>query len=222
MKSLILALVLPILFTIWIIPISAQEFDTKHIKEELAEMINQYRVQNGLGPWQYNKSIEAVALAHSKDMIQRSYFEHLTLGTNVGPDLRGAKAGFGLCGENRAIEIFEEANLASYKFWKLYRSYNQKENPTYVEYKELEEQKKRVDNLMKVSGRLFNDGRIFIGFGENIAWFENYKTKDIPQAALQGWIDSPEHHELLIGHGNEMGIGIFHDSKNVKVTLNVC
>jgi uncharacterized protein YkwD len=46
----------------------------------------------------------------------------------------------------------------------------------------------------------------FYSWGENVAWNQGYD--DPAQRAVDGWIDSPSHHEIMIGDYQLSGMGV--------------
>ena len=65
---------------------------------------NRVRKNHDLKPLCVNPKLQKVARAHSKDMIQRDYFSHITKGTNRGGCARMKNAGYRYryCAENIA------------------------------------------------------------------------------------------------------------------------
>ncbi len=58
---------------------------------QLAQLINQFRSQNGLGPLTLQPQVQAVAQAHSTDMANNNYFSNTTpAGQTIGDQLRQA------------------------------------------------------------------------------------------------------------------------------------
>ena len=72
-------------------------------ENQVAALINNVRVENGLAPVAADGGLTDVAIARSQDMINRNYFSHYTPeGTNVFNFLRGAGIGYRYAGENLA------------------------------------------------------------------------------------------------------------------------
>ncbi len=72
-------------------------------ENQVAALINNVRVENGLAPVAADGALTDVAIARSQDMINRNYFSHYTPeGTNVFNFLRGAGISYSYAGENLA------------------------------------------------------------------------------------------------------------------------
>lgn len=72
-------------------------------ENQVAALINNVRVENGLAPVAADGALTDVAIARSQDMINRNYFSHYTPeGTTVFNFLRGAGIGYRYAGENLA------------------------------------------------------------------------------------------------------------------------
>ena len=64
----------------------------------------------------------------------------------------------------------------------------------------------RADNLEKKALKYFS-------VGENLALLQGYE--DLATEAVQGWIDSPGHHENIIGDYDLTGIGVIKNEEGV-------
>ncbi|MDD3520051.1 MAG: CAP domain-containing protein [Actinomycetota bacterium] len=81
----------------------AKEAALTDYENQVAALINNVRVENGLAPVAADGSLTDVAIARSQDMINRNYFSHYTPeGTNVFNFLRGAGISYRYAGENLA------------------------------------------------------------------------------------------------------------------------
>ena len=63
------------------------------LEKLLHELINKERVKHGIKPLVYSEKLSEIARAHSKDMINRDYFSHISP-DGLGPDKRAKNAGF--------------------------------------------------------------------------------------------------------------------------------
>ena len=45
-------------------------------EQEVFDLVNQIRAENGLEPFVYNETLAETARAHSQDMIDRNFFDH--------------------------------------------------------------------------------------------------------------------------------------------------
>ena len=72
-------------------------------ENQVAALINNIRVENGLAPVAADGLLTDIAIARSQDMINRNYFSHYTPeGTNVFNFLRGSGISYQYAGENLA------------------------------------------------------------------------------------------------------------------------
>jgi len=72
-------------------------------EHQVAALINNYRVSNGLEPLAFDSTLIDVAKQRSSDMLDRNYFSHYTPeGTNVFNVLKGAGYSYRYAGENLA------------------------------------------------------------------------------------------------------------------------
>lgn len=46
-------------------------------EQQVFDLVNQIREENGLSPFEYNETLAQVARAHSQDMIDRNFFDHI-------------------------------------------------------------------------------------------------------------------------------------------------
>ena len=63
-------------------------------------MHNNARRDRNLRAFCVHPSLQRSARAHTRDMIQRNYFSHITKGTNQGPCDRIHREGYRYCAEN--------------------------------------------------------------------------------------------------------------------------
>jgi len=72
-------------------------------ENQIAALINNVRVENGLEPLAADGALTDVAISRSQDMLNRGYFSHYTPeGTNVFNFLKGAGISYRYAGENLA------------------------------------------------------------------------------------------------------------------------
>lgn len=85
----------------------------KPVDQYIHEAVNRERTKAGLKALSYDEALEAIALKHSKDMITRNYFSHVTPeGKTVGDRYRAAGyTGCNSWGEN--IAWFSTSRLGS-------------------------------------------------------------------------------------------------------------
>ena len=96
------------------IPASAAGFDAAAAEQQMANLINQDRAQNGLGPLTFSSKLSGIARGdnlsicgttvhgRSQDMVERNYFAHQVppCGQYVWPGLQAASISFNGAGEN--------------------------------------------------------------------------------------------------------------------------
>ena len=74
------------------------------LESQMLALLNAERVKVGLAPLKFDTETQAVARAHSQDMWQRGYFDHLDPeGKGVGERLAAAGLTFQIAGENLAL-----------------------------------------------------------------------------------------------------------------------
>jgi uncharacterized protein YkwD len=87
----------------------APAFDPGYLERRLFDLVNEQRAAQGLGPLEWHDAFANLALAHSKDMAERGYFDHVSpegddvnaRGSRAGLDCRrGGRTGIG---ENLAL-----------------------------------------------------------------------------------------------------------------------
>ena len=211
------------------------------LERQIADKINEYRKSLGLTELRYDSKIAEVARGHSDDMKERKYFDHITKDT-VGKNaaIRGAEAGYGLCGDSAALDRYNTTvkGIAEHKkriaefekeaetvrlFWS--------DDPLRVQqidvkYAELIKIEKQVNSQTMKTYDDINKGRIGIGFSENISQIRNGALSDnlreLSDGTVKGWIESPIHERVLRDHGNSLGVGVSVVEDNLLVTLNVC
>jgi len=80
-----------------------KEASLTEYENQVAVLINNVRVENGLEPLAADEALTDIAISRSQDMINRGYFSHYTPeGTNVFNFLRGAGISYRYAGENLA------------------------------------------------------------------------------------------------------------------------
>jgi uncharacterized protein YkwD len=90
--------------------ISLNAAEMNEYENAIAAMINNIRVENGLGALAADGSLNSVAGIRSSDLINRNYFSHYTPeGTNVFDTMRENGVGFRYAGENLAQSAPAEA-----------------------------------------------------------------------------------------------------------------
>lgn len=100
--------------------------DTDKVAAVIHERVNTLRDTKHVQTLTYSKSAEAVALAHSKDMAERGYFEHDTP-EGIGPTERGQRMNSEcmIIGENLAQTYYsgtDETALGNHIFDQWYNS----------------------------------------------------------------------------------------------------
>jgi len=68
-----------------------------------AALVNARRDREGCGPLEWDPAVAAVAAAHSRDMVERGYFRHVSPeGADPFDRLRAAEIGYSAAAENVA------------------------------------------------------------------------------------------------------------------------
>ena len=74
------------------------------LEAQVLALVNEERAQRGLTPLQADPELAAVARAHSRDMLARGYFSHVTPeGRKLGDRMKAGKVNYLLAGENLAL-----------------------------------------------------------------------------------------------------------------------
>jgi uncharacterized protein YkwD len=218
--------------------------DESEIRNGIADLVNQYRLQAGKNVWSYDVGIERIAEAHSQEQIDMNYFSHFRPNTNVGPNIRGALGGYGICGDPVAIskylavgnEITEyRVKAAEYEKYKavvepiIKQGLAPNTQELYDElvrrYNEVLAMNTQINNRIDEVSLDIDNGKMGVGFSENemeVNPYTEVTTQDILDNSVTGWINSPAHKEVLDGYGSKMGIGISYNESRMVITLNTC
>jgi uncharacterized protein YkwD len=74
------------------------------LEAQVLALVNEERARHGLNPLQADPELTEVARAHSRDMLARSYFSHVTPeGRKLGERMQAGKVSYLLAGENLAL-----------------------------------------------------------------------------------------------------------------------
>lgn len=73
-----------------------------YLEQLIHELVNQKRVENGLGTLQWEERLAEIARYHSQDMADRDYFDHLS---PEGEDFSARYAMFGYDASNRVGDV---------------------------------------------------------------------------------------------------------------------
>lgn len=84
-------------------PETKPEIQDSTYAKQVLDLVNTERTKNGLKPLVLDEALNAVALAHSKDMADRNYFSHSSPeGERMGDRLKKAGISYSAAGENIA------------------------------------------------------------------------------------------------------------------------
>lgn len=227
-----------------LVPLSNAQIDTviatTPLETMIAQKINDYRRDNGYDTLSYDDKIADIARGHSEDMKRHDVFQHETPGTVTNSIFRGAINGYGLCGSTDALDryhntvsLLTEYNKTQKEYEKnvqLLNNFYQNDqglaNRVEMDRRYLDETYDQlVIDVPKVNDDIVNY-RIGVGFVENlylIEILERDTVGNLSDLILQGWIDSPDHNEVLFSHVHSLGVGITqNDRDQLLVTLNMC
>jgi len=65
------------------------------LKKKVHELVNAERVKNGLKPFTYSAKLSSIARAHSRDMADKNYTDHINK-EGLNPSDRARKAGYNI------------------------------------------------------------------------------------------------------------------------------
>lgn len=181
--------------------------DTPTLESQIVDLINQYRLENGLNELILDDSISDVAQGHAQDLADTGLLQHETPNTNVGPNLRGTKAGFDYCGDSAAIQNFKLANKLTHDY-----------------LNGLTDDLDHVNAVIEQANQDIINDKMQIGFSENISevFTENIFDDRIPDSAMYGWKESPSHNQGMLNSNEMIGVGIAYDDKRVIIVTDFC
>lgn len=228
------------------VPVDAQQspkIPLDALEAQVIQEVNQYRIDNGFDMLQPNNAISDVARNHSEDMKRTGMFQHDTPGKpNYDSIMRGINAGFTMCGDMESIELYEKTTKGIAEYKKKLKEYETNSqyfaqfrsddvslfNKIHADGKWLDEKFVTLSRDIEQVNDDINNHRIGMGLVENLMLFEgipeNITVRELADETLQGWIDSPDHHEVLFSDVHSIGVGITQTEDNDKlyVTLNMC
>jgi uncharacterized protein YkwD len=114
-----LAFLFGLWFALWLSPFGARGETFAGLEEELHRGVNAVRAEQHLIPLERRADLDAVALAHSRDMVARHYLAHESPeGHNAVDRLEGARVGaFTLAAENIGITDRPDPNQEILRAW---------------------------------------------------------------------------------------------------------
>lgn len=229
--------------------IDAVPIDTASIEQELADLINQYRQEQGLNELNYNPNIANVARSHSLDQIENNYFSHYALDGRTSGD-RGKLIGKTYCGSPESISALQRLAPMYADYQKKNQSYDSRiteyerrlayyesigsnnislYNWLQKEYADLQRLGSQIDGdytkINNAISKVNNDirsGKITGGLSENLFYFEGPQDRVI-QRALESWKNSEGHNSNMLNpNWHETGIGISVSNDKIIITQNFC
>jgi uncharacterized protein YkwD len=163
---------------------TAPNLNTQLIEIQVHELTNEQRQQAGLTPVGYDPALADIARAHSQDMNDRDFFDH------VNPD-----------GKDPA-ERGNDRDYSCYRDYGHYYTIGISEN--------------------LFMSDVFNSLTTYYNIPASYDWMTE---KEIAQASVQGWMESPGHRENLLTPTHSVeGIGVSWNpvTHKIYITQNFC
>jgi len=213
------------------------EINTTLLEQEIHQLVNEARVENGVRPLDWDETISTIAREHSIDMMERNYFGHESPEGNRSKD-RGFEFGYKFCGDENIVKRFQDFDVDNTEFQEHIKNLGITDEQHLSFYPELWNKFMELEKTKNELRELSQSGSY--GLAENLYKASLHKSKivldnktigyfwktfdELSETAIESWLNSSSHRETMLqDYWNVEGIGAALDGDQwLIVTQNFC